>query len=100
MELVGSTSRPLPCPPTHRNRAFCLHLFLCRPRSSSEGVHGPQILKGCIEKGRACSTQDEKRNVKDRPLRQEGQKPETGHCDRPLRSPQSRQESPRQKGEE
>src|ERR1700732_3459715 len=68
-----------------------LHRLVSRQR---ENDHGTKIFEERIGQGRARDEETQDRDAKERPVRQEGQEPQAGDCDRSFRSAICRGEGP------
>jgi hypothetical protein len=67
---------------------------------SRENTHGTEIFQESIGRRRACDEKALGRDAEERPLRQEGQEPQTGDRHRSFRSEGRRRESPEEGGQE
>src|SRR4051812_18529507 len=64
------------------------------PATTGRKPDGKEIFQGRVQKRRARDEEAQEGNVEERPLRQEGQEPQTGHRDRTFRGAQIGQERP------
>ena len=73
-----------------RNFLTLPRLFLPQPGDN----HGTEIFQEGIGRRRARDEEAQGRDIEERPIRQEGQEPQTGDRDRSFRGPGRRRESP------
>src|SRR4051812_10937356 len=64
------------------------------PATTGRKPDGKEIFQGRVQKRRARDEEAQEGHVEERPLRQEGQEPQTSHRDRTFRGAQVGQESP------